>query len=196
MQNVLVIDDAAEVRSVVADTLAHFGFSTRQAADGRTGIEMALAEPPDLILCDVRMPELDGYRTLAAIRDLPAIADIPFVFLTAAVDKCDMRRGMASGADDYLTKPFTPEELLEAVATRLARQTELKCGVYKHAEKLRKDVEHLLAREFTAPLNGILGLTTPLMKDAGLLSPEKVSASARQISETVHRLNRLAASLA
>ena len=195
MQNVLVIDDAEDVRSVVVKTLTHFGFPARAAKDGPTGIEMALTEPPDLIICDVRMPGMDGYRTLAAIRDMPTIANIPFIFLTAAVDKGDMRRGMVLGADDYLTKPFTPEELLEAVTTRMARQTELKCEIYKQADKLRKDVEQLLCRELTAPLDGILEVTQSMMKESGKLPPERVLVNARQINESIHRLDQLAKSL-
>jgi CheY-like chemotaxis protein len=136
MYTVLVIDDSEDVRAVVARTLAHFGFSTRCAADGRTAVELAAQEPPDLIVCDVRMPGMDGFKTLAAIRDHPATANIPFIFLSAAMDKTDMRRGMASGADDYLTKPFTPEELLEAVTIRLARQSELKSEHFRQADKL------------------------------------------------------------
>src|SRR5580704_4595034 len=115
MQNVLIIDDSEDIRSVIAKTLDYFGFYTRQAKDGMAGVQAALDWHPDLIICDVRMPGMDGYGTLSAIRELPAIATTPFIFLTASVDKGDMRRGMSSGADDYLTKPFTAEELLEAV---------------------------------------------------------------------------------
>jgi two-component system sensor histidine kinase/response regulator len=196
MQNVLVIDDAEEVRSVITKTLAHFGFQARGAADGETGIRMALEDPPDLIICDVRMPVMDGYRTLAKIREMPGIANIPFIFLTAAIDKSDMRRGMVSGADDYLTKPFTPDELLEAVATRLSRQAELKSEIYLRAEKLRDDVVHLLSKELAAPLDGILGLTSTMMKEYARIAPEKVFVNARQINESVLRLNELAKSLA
>lgn len=195
MQIVLVIDDAEEVRSVITKTLTHFGFEARGAKDGETGIQMALETAPDLIICDVRMPVMDGYRTLAKIRDLPRIANIPFIFLTAAIDKSDMRRGMVSGADDYLTKPFTPDELLEAVATRLARQAELKSEIYLRADKLREDVVHLLSRELTAPLDGILGLTSTMMKEYARIAPEKVFVNARQINESVLRLNQLAKSL-
>ena len=177
-------------------TLAHFGFSPREAKDGPTGIRLALAEPPDLIICDVRMPEMNGYETLAAIRDLPGIASIPFIFLTAAIDKSDMRRGMVCGADDYLTKPFTPDELLEAVTIRLARQTELECASYKRAEKLHKGVEHLFSQELAGPLDGILGVTADLLRDPDQLAPEKVAASARQINQSARRLNELAKSLA
>jgi CheY-like chemotaxis protein len=196
MHNVLVIDDVDDVRQAVVKTLQHFGFGTREARNGRSGIQMALEDAPDLIICDVRMPEMDGYRTLTAIRDIPAIANIPFIFLTAAMDKSDVRRGMLSGADDYLTKPFTPEELFEAVATRLARQTELKCEFFKHAEKLRKGMDHLFAREITGPLDGILGLTAEMLRDAGRAQPEKVAESARRINESILRLNQLAKSLA
>ena len=196
MHNILVIDDSPEVRAVVTQTLQHFGFWPREAKDGRTGIQLALSEPPDLIICDVRMPEMDGYKTLAAIRDQPAIANVPFIFLTAAMDKSDMRRGMISGADDYLTKPFRPEELLEAVTTRLARQMELECEYYKRAEKLRKGVDQLLAQELSGPLRGILGATADLLRNPGQLAPEKVASSARQISESVLRLDRLAKTLA
>ena len=196
MQNVLVIDDTDEVRLVIVKTLAHFGFQVRGAKDGASGIQMALADPPDLIICDVRMPVMDGYQTLAKIRGLPGIANIPFIFLTAAIDKSDMRRGMVSGADDYLTKPFTAEELLEAVATRLARQAELKSEIFLRAEKLREDVARLLSKELTTPLDGILGLTSAMMKEYARIAPEKVFVNARQINESILRLNELAKSLA
>jgi two-component system, sensor histidine kinase and response regulator len=195
MQSVLIIDDSEEVRSVIAKALDYFGFYTRQAKDGMTGVQLALDWRPDLIICDVRMPAMDGYRTLAAVRELPAIAATPFIFLTAASDKSDMRRGMASGADDYLTKPFTTEELLEAVTTRLARQADLQCEIYKKAEKLRQDIVHLLSKEISAPLEGILGLSLSMMKEYAAFPPEKLLANAREINESVQRLNQLAKSL-
>jgi CheY-like chemotaxis protein len=196
MHNVLVIDDSEDVRRAVVKTLQHFGFATREARDGQSGVQMALDDLPDLVICDVRMPGMDGYQTLAAIRDIPAIANIPFIFLTAAMEKSDVRRGMGSGADDYLTKPFTAEELLEAVTTRLARQTELECDIFKRAEKLRRGVDQLLAREMTGPLDGILGLTAEMMRGSGEIPPEKVAERARQINESVARLNQLAKALA
>src|SRR5690349_15712531 len=98
MQKVLVIDDAEDVRRVIVKTLAHFGFAAFEAKDGSTGIELALEHKPDLIICDIRMPGMDGFRTLAAIREQPSISTVPFIFLTAAMDKSDMRRGMTSGA--------------------------------------------------------------------------------------------------
>ncbi|EEF57266.1 response regulator [Pedosphaera parvula] len=196
MQTVLVIDDSDDVRGVIVKTLAHFGFSTCEAKDGASGIQTAVRDQPDLIICDIRMPGMDGFHTLSAIREHPAIATIPFIFLSAAIDKSDMRRGMASGADDYLTKPFTPHELIEAVTARLAKQAELKCEIYKQAVKLRADVVHLLSQEITGPIDSILDLTTTMMREHSFLSPEKVFVSARQINDSLIRLNQLARSLA
>jgi CheY-like chemotaxis protein len=196
MQEVMVIDDTDEVRSVIIKTLAVFGFQVRGAKDGETGIQMALEKAPDLIICDVRMPVMDGYQTLAKIRELPQIANIPFIFLTAAMEKCDIRRGMVSGADDYLTKPFTADELMEAVTMRLARQAELKSEIYLRADKLRENIVHLLSQELSGPIEGILGLTAAMMKDYARIAPEKIFVNAREINESVLRLNRLAKSLA
>jgi two-component system sensor histidine kinase/response regulator len=195
MQSVLIIDDSAEVRNVIAKTLDHYGFCTREARDGMHGVQLALEWKPNLILCDVRMPGMDGHRTLEAIRESPTIATTPFIFLTAAVEKSDMRRAMCSGADDYLTKPFTAEELLEAVTARLAKQAELQCEIYNKAEKLRRDVVQLLSREIAGPLDGILGLTSNMMREYAVLPRERVFVNARQINESVLRLNQLAKSL-
>lgn len=195
MQNILIIDDSEDVRGVIAKTLDYFGFYTRQARDGMAGVQVALDWHPDLIICDVRMPGMDGYRTLSAIRELPGIATTPFIFLTAAMDRNDMRRGMTSGADDYLTKPFTAEELLESVTARLSKQADLQCEIYKKAEKLRQEVARLLSREMSAPLDGIKGVSSNMIKDYAALPPEQVLVNARQINESVQRLSELAKSL-
>jgi CheY-like chemotaxis protein len=191
MQNILVIDDSDDIRMVVVKTLASFGYTTREAKDGLEGIQMALNEQPDLIMCDVTMPGMDGYRTLAAIRELPVIASIPFIFMTARVGREDLRRAMASGADDYLIKPFEPEELIEAIMSRLERHEEMLYDAAKRAEKLRADVLHLVTEEMKAPLNGILGAAAALMRDHATLRPEKIFARAHDISDSALRLNHL-----
>src|SRR5581483_7034484 len=109
--------------------------------------------------------------------------------------KDDMRRGMVSGADDYLTKPFTPDELLEAVSSRLARHVELKCQVHKQAERLRDEVLHILSLEIGRPLDDILQTTSQLMDERALAQPEKVFEKVRKISESVRRVNQLARGL-
>jgi EAL domain-containing protein (putative c-di-GMP-specific phosphodiesterase class I)/AmiR/NasT family two-component response regulator len=126
MIKILVIEDEELVRENILDLLEAEDFQTVAAPNGRIGINLALAEFPDLILCDMMMPEVDGYGVLTALRQEPSTAAIPFIFLTAKSAKADFRQGMDMGADDYLTKPFTRAELLSAVMNRLERQATLK----------------------------------------------------------------------
>src|SRR5688572_28555098 len=112
MKKVLAIDDSPEIRLIMTETLNLFGFQTIIAEDGVTGIKMAQEHLPDLIICDINMPHLDGYGTLKAMREDEAIATIPFIFLSGVTDKITIRKGMELGADDYLTKPFSPKELM------------------------------------------------------------------------------------
>jgi len=125
MACILVIEDNPEILSNVVDFLEAEDFETLSAENGRLGLELAFSHPVDLILCDIMMPELDGYGVLNALRQNPATATVPFVFLTAKGERQDLRTGMNLGADDYLIKPFTPDELLEAVSARLSRSAQL-----------------------------------------------------------------------
>lgn len=118
---ILIIEDQAPMRRNVALMLQLEGYDTCTAENGRIGIEVARQEKPDLILCDVMMPEVDGYGVVQALRGDAAFATTPFVFLTAKSDRSDIRTGMNFGADDYLTKPVVRDDLLAAVQTRLAK---------------------------------------------------------------------------
>ncbi|WP_413199664.1 EAL domain-containing protein [Nostoc piscinale] len=126
MIKILVIEDEESVRENLLDLLQAEDFHTIAAANGKTGVDLAFSEAPDLILCDMMMPEVDGYGVLTALRKDPLTATIPFIFLTAKSAKSDFRQGMDMGADDYLTKPFTRAELLSAIMNRLERQATLK----------------------------------------------------------------------
>lgn len=120
----LLIEDEDTMRELTATALELEGFTIHQAPNGSAGIEMARRHRPELILCDVMMPGLDGYQVLATLRSDPFLCHIPFIFLTAKGEKKDLRQGMVSGADDYLTKPVSLDGLLEAIRTRLARYSE------------------------------------------------------------------------
>ncbi|QIR40681.1 EAL domain-containing response regulator [Tolypothrix sp. PCC 7910] len=126
MTKILVIEDEELVRENLLDLLDAEDFDTIAAANGKIGINLAFAEIPDLILCDMMMPEVDGYGVLTTLRQDPLTATIPFIFLTAKSAKADFRQGMDMGADDYLTKPFTRAELLSAIVNRLEKQAALK----------------------------------------------------------------------
>jgi two-component system response regulator AtoC len=122
---VLVVEDDPVIRANVLELLIEEGFEVVAARDGADGVALAKARVPDLVVCDISLPKLDGYGVLQAIRADPAIASTPFIFLTAKAERSDMRVGMSLGADDYLTKPFTASELLDAVRTRKRRVSEL-----------------------------------------------------------------------
>lgn len=122
MKKILVIEDEGSVRANILELLELEDFHAIGAENGLIGIMWALEHLPDLIICDVMMPELDGHGVLKILRQDPITATIPFIFLTAMADKTDLRQGMELGADDYLTKPFTDTELLNSIAARFEKQ--------------------------------------------------------------------------
>lgn len=126
MKTILIIEDNEDIRENLAEILELAGYRTLMAENGKVGIQMALKDEPDLILCDVMMPELDGFGVLRILDAKPQTADIPFIFLTAKADKADLRRGMNLGADDYITKPFEDVELLDAISMRLKKSERIK----------------------------------------------------------------------
>jgi len=122
MKTILIIEDQPDMRENIATILEMEEFAVLEAPNGRDGLGLAREEKPDLILCDIMMPEMDGYDVLHALRQDRTIAGTPFIFLTAKGEKRDLRTGMDLGADDYLTKPVSADELLGAVGARLDRE--------------------------------------------------------------------------
>ena len=116
---ILVIEDNQDVRENLIEILELSNFTVLAAEDGLKGVEIAQTQIPDLILCDVMMPKLDGFGVLNILGKRPDTSGIPFVFLTAKAERSDFRRGMNLGADDYVTKPFYKDELLSVIETRL-----------------------------------------------------------------------------
>ncbi len=134
MKKILLIEDNDEVRENTAEILELSNYKVFTAENGKIGVEVALDEIPDLIICDIMMPVLDGYGVLHLLSKNPSTASIPFIFLTAKSEKSDFRKGMDMGADDYITKPFDGIELLNAVETRLKKSDSLKQS-YSHDVK-------------------------------------------------------------
>jgi CRP-like cAMP-binding protein/CheY-like chemotaxis protein len=126
MKTILLIEDDEAIRENTAELLELAGFAVLTAENGKIGVEQALAQKPDLVVCDIMMPELDGYGVLQIFNQNALLAGVPFIFLTAKTERTDLRRGMELGADDYLTKPFDKAELLSAIAGRLNRFQHLK----------------------------------------------------------------------
>jgi CRP-like cAMP-binding protein/CheY-like chemotaxis protein len=120
-KTILVIDDNNDLRENTAEILDLAGYKTLTAENGKRGVEVAAKEKPDVIVCDIMMPELDGYGVLHLLRKNPGTQNIPFIFLTAKTERSDFRKGMEMGADDYVTKPFEDIELLNAIEVRLKK---------------------------------------------------------------------------
>jgi CRP-like cAMP-binding protein len=122
MKRVLVIEDNNDIRENVLEILELAGYTVYSADNGKTGVELALKHQPDLILCDIMMPEMDGYGVLYILNKHAETSTIPFIFLTAKAEHLDLRKGMDLGADDYLTKPFDDMELLQSIESRLKKK--------------------------------------------------------------------------
>ncbi len=144
MVRILVIEDEVEIRSNLVELLELEGYDVFGADNGITGLLGAVEHCPDLIICDVMMPELDGYDVLQALRQEPEVLGTPFIFLTALANKDDIRRGMLLGADDYLTKPFTRSDVLTAVETRLQKHVASQSDLAQRAE-LHREIQRFRA---------------------------------------------------
>ena len=163
MKKILIIEDNKDVRENIIDMLELAGYTVFSAMNGKLGIELTTKLHPDVILCDIMMPELNGFEVLSQLNENNQTSSIPFIFLTAKTEKSDMRKGMNLGADDYLTKPFTERELIDAIESRLKRHNFL-----KHEFSLTIDV----VTEFIEESSKHLGLTH-LSRDFKLIKFKK-----------------------
>jgi CheY-like chemotaxis protein/anti-sigma regulatory factor (Ser/Thr protein kinase) len=191
MKKILIIDDDPAMQSLAAKLLQARGYQTLGAGDGSEGLELARKYSPDLIICDVQMPNMDGYQTLAALQQDPQTATIPFVFLTGVTGRQNQRYAMGLGADDYLTKPYTVKELLAAVTTRLNKKAALQRMSERKLEELRGNIGAALPHELLTPLNGILGLAGILADEDNPPAPEEIREFALGIQQSGMRLHRL-----
>ncbi|WRH68311.1 MAG: EAL domain-containing protein [Planktothrix sp. GU0601_MAG3] len=158
MAKILVIEDEDLIRDNIIELLETENFGVFNAKNGKIGLQLAIQHQPDLILCDVMMPEIDGYGVLVALQKNPVTATIPFIFLTANSGVSDLRKGMQLGADDYLTKPFTPKELLKTIMIRLGKNATLKAN-YSHKLKLAESkLNQLIYQDSTTNLPNRLSL--------------------------------------
>ena len=121
MMKILIIEDNPDILENTSEILELSNYQVYTAPNGKEGVAKALANKPDLIVCDIMMPELDGYGVLHMLQKNPDLQDTPFIFLTAKTEKDEIRKGMSLGADDYITKPFDPTDLLNAIEGRIKK---------------------------------------------------------------------------
>ncbi len=192
MKRILIIEDNPQIIDNIQKILSLEGFYVIAAQNGAIGVQLAKEEHPDLILCDVMMPELDGFAVLKMLRRNSLTATIPIIFLTAKTSHNDVREGMELGADDYLTKPFTILELLKTISTRLEKQEIIKRESAVKLDSLRGNIAGYLPHELLTPLNGILGMSELLLDDYESMTTKEAIDSIRVIYSCGQRLHRLA----
>lgn len=201
MTKILVIEDEGILRDEVIQWLMLENYEAFGAGDGLEGVREAFQHQPDLIICDITMPHLDGYGVLLELRTNPATATIPFIFVTARAAHEDIRKGMISGADDYITKPFTRLELLGAVRSQFAKKSAIE---HKHADEVKllrgvlaeeKEQRMLKARfvamfshDFRNPLSSILSSNSLLRNYADRMNSDQQETHFNRVEASVHQL--------
>lgn len=187
MKRILVIDDQDYILESTSLLLRFEGYDVLNASNGKMGVEAALRHVPDLILCDISMPEMDGFGVLEQVRANKATAAVPFIFLTARAEKDDMRKGMARGADDYLIKPYTRDELIAAVEAQWKKHA----LIGEKVEEVGRTIAYALPHEFRIVLNEVMGSAVYLRSIAQNVTPEGINDITSDILKSAHRLMRI-----
>lgn len=191
MTTILVIEDDRLLREEIVYWLTSEEFRVYAATCGEEGVALACKVVPDLVITDIMMPGLDGYAVLTALRADAATASVPIIFLTARAERPAVRLGMGMGADDYITKPFTLQELLTAIRSRLQQRAVVEATAHKEMDELRSQLVRTLPHELMTPLSGIIGLAEVLGEAADSLPPSRIHEIASFILSNAHRLQRL-----
>jgi two-component system sensor histidine kinase/response regulator len=187
MKKILVIEDTAAIREEIADILEMEGFQVFEAADGLEGLNKAKTIIPDLIVSDILMPKLNGYQMLKELQKQYTTENIPLIFLSAKAEKSDIREGMNLGADDYLTKPLSADDLIKAINNKLTKQELFN----KKIDELRINISRSFPHELRTPLHGILGFSSILKDITDTPDRDYVIKMASAIYESGKRLHHI-----
>jgi two-component system sensor histidine kinase/response regulator len=191
MVSVVAIDDNLSVLKAVEIILQTSGFEVHIAHDGSEGLRLIRDQLPDVVICDIEMPKLNGHQVLRVLRHDPTTADIPVIFLTAYSERSDVRTGMELGADDYITKPFSAKEITGAVEAQIKKRSTVAAKYETTLRLLRKNIAYALPHELRTPLTGILGFAGVLEMDYETLKPPEVHRIAEHIIKSGRRLQRV-----
>ena len=204
MTKILVIEDEAQIRNDVMDWLRFENYEVYGAENGLIGLEIATREAPGLILCDINMPKMNGYDVLLEIRSNPILTATPFIFLTAASGHDDIRQGMELGADDYVTKPFTYQDVMHAVRTRLEKQETLQrlfqarieymdrlVEEEREKQQIKSQVTAMFVHDFRNPLAAMMSIVNTIRDYEARLDPDRKRAKLDQVMTLGKRLVRM-----
>ncbi|MDQ1265687.1 MAG: hypothetical protein QG635_838 [Bacteroidota bacterium] len=188
MKKILVVDDADFILESTSTLLRFEGYDVYTASNGIEGVEAANNNKPDLILCDISMPGLDGYEVLDRIRSSQVLATTPFIFLTAFTEKANMRAGMERGADDFLVKPYTRDELIAAIDAQWNKHSIIQKHVQEQVEQVGRNITYALPHEFRTVLNQVVGSARYLKNSAQDIKPDDITEVSGDIIESAQRL--------
>ncbi|RPI04273.1 MAG: hybrid sensor histidine kinase/response regulator [Ignavibacteriae bacterium] len=188
-KRILCIEDDAGMRMSIRMMLEMVGYEMEEAKDGKAGVAQALKAPPDLIVCDIRMPILDGFQTLEELHKHESTAQIPFVFLTGEDPRTHLRKGMNLGASDFILKPIDVDDFIKAVQVRLEEAEKRKNESQRAIEELSESITRALPHELRTPMTGILGLTE-LLQSYDRMNPEEVKEIAKSLFDSAVRMNQ------
>lgn len=191
MKKILVIEDEQSVRLNILKILKFENFESIGAENGEMGVKLAQEQKPDLILCDIMMPVLDGYGVRNALCQDPVTETIPFIFLTAKAERADMRLAMSLGADDYLTKPFSREELLETIFARLDKQAVVHKQFKEKLDRLKGSIATSLPAELFIPLQKVRSFLETIHREDAALTHPTLLPEAKESYDASLRLERL-----
>lgn len=191
MRKILVIDDAEFILESTSTLLRFEGYEVYTASDGIAGVESAMSCKPDLILCDISMPGFDGYEVLTRIRNSNETKTTPFIFLTAFTEKQNMRAGMEKGADDYIVKPYTRDELIAAIDAQWKKHSNIEKQVQEKIEEVGRSINYALPHEFRTVLNQVIGSARYMNTNSGDISQEEINELSNDIVTSSQRLMRI-----
>ncbi len=192
MKQVLIVEDNMDVAQYICDIFEINGYGVRVAYDGLTGWEEIQHQLPDVVISDVDMPELDGYQLLDRVRHDNGTETLPFILLTARTERDNIRHGMNLGADDYVTKPFSANEILKSVETMIGKQEKYIKKQETTMRLLRKNITHSLPHELRTPLQSIIGYANLMQMDYDSMERDNIKMMADMIFDSGMRLQRLA----
>ncbi len=194
MTSILIVEDDTGLREEISDWLELEGYHTLLACNGREGLAIAAQHTPDLIVSDIAMPEMDGFNFLLELRANRQLSDLPFIFLTASADYEFVRKGMGLGADDYLIKPFTHAELLNAISARLQRKqlhdeiADMQVNLLSQALQQERRLNSLQASISTMLSHDLRGLLTVVLSSSGLLKKYRERMTTQQQDRHIERI--------
>lgn len=187
---IVIIDDETNIRETITDILSFQGYEVHAASNGKMGLHLIYREKPDMVLCDIMMPDMDGYEVLARIRGDETLLGLPFLFISAKNDPDSIRTGMNLGSDDYLSKPFKAADLITAIEAKLRRFKEFRESLNREIDQLQVQFCQYGFQEFNKPANSILGILSFLKEHDNQLTSKERKLFFNRIEQSTYHFKR------